>query len=119
MKKTHPREDFDLSSIDKNFIFTTMVGVLHSYFELPFYKRWNYDFAELPILNFLNKKYLNLIQNEKDIELHYLIQNIKNNFIKHKMYKNIAYNFEKFNINQLYKIFLKDPEEELVYLIKQ
>lgn len=119
MKKTLPREDFDLSSIDKNFIFTTKVGVLHSYFELPFYKRWNYDFAELPILNFLNKKYLNSIQNEKDIEIHYLIQNIKNNFIKHKMYKNIAYNFEKFNVNQLYKIFLKAPEEELVYLIKK
>lgn len=119
MKKTHPREDFDLSSIDLNFIFTAKVGVLHSYFELPFYKRWNHDFSELPVLNFLNKKYLNLIQNEKDIELHRLKQNIKNNFIKYKMYKNIAYNFKEFNINQLYKIFLKAPEEELVYLIKQ
>jgi len=119
MKKTHPREDFNLSSIDKNFIFTTKVGVLHSYFEFPFYKRWNYDFSELPILNFLDKKYLNLMQNDGDVELHYLIQNIKNNFIKHKMYKNIAYNFEKFNVNQLYKIFLKAPEEELVYLIKK
>ncbi len=119
MKKTHPREDFDLSSIDQNFIFTAKVGVLYSYFELPFYKRWNYDFSELPVLNFLNKKYLNLIQNEKDIELHRLKQNIKNNFIKYKMYKNIAYNFKEFNINQLYKIFLKAPEEDLVYLIKK
>lgn len=119
MKKTHPREDFDLSSIDVNFIFTAKVGVLHSYFELPFYKRWNYDFAELPVLNFLNKKYLNSIKNEENIEMYYFKQDIKKNFIKYKIYRNIAYNFEEFNINQLYKIFLKAPEKELIYFIKQ
>ncbi len=119
MKKTHPREDFDLSSIDEEFIFTAKVGVLHSYFELPFYKRWNYDFLELPILNFLDKRFLNSIINEKDVQLTFLKKNIKNNFIKYKMYKNIAYNFKEFNVNELYKIFLKAPEEELIYLIKK
>ncbi len=138
MKKTLPKEDFDLSSIDENFIFTAKVGFLHSYFELPFYKKWNYDFSEIPILNFLSKEDLFLMTNidyvkrisymeqetEKKVKklecfLEKLRENIKESLIKNKMYKNIANNFNHFNVNQLGNFFVKAPENELIYFVKK
>ncbi len=141
MKKTLPKEDFDLSSIDENFIFTAKVGFLHSYFELPFYKKWNYDFSEIPILNFLSKEDLFLMtntdyvkkinymkeeyeENEKKVRklecfLKKLRENIKESLIKNKMYKNIANNFNHFNVNQLGDFFVKAPENELIYFVEK
>ncbi len=149
MKKTLPREDFELSSINEDFIFTTKIGILHSYFKLPFYKRWNYDFSELPILNFIDKFNLSSMRKRERLKQYVsdyfseirrseeerkkikedqedlknfcekLRQNIKNDFIKHKMYKNITHNFKEFSVNELYRVFINAPEEELVFFINK
>lgn len=48
---------------------------------------------------------------------HLIKNNIMENFIKHKMYKNITYNFMSFDKDQLFKIYYSAPDEDLIEFI--
>ncbi len=65
MNKTQPSLDFNLDEINSNFVFTAKTIGLIDYYNSNFIKKINYDFKDLPILNFIDKSKFYLIQNEK------------------------------------------------------
>lgn len=118
--------------INDLFIETATFEIL-VYKKLGFFKRINYDFKRLPILNFLDKSHYKYIINfereafkrktmnpmdliEKRIkEIRNIIkQNILSNLIKQKQYKIVAHNVEFCNTFDILNLF-----QNTDYTIKQ
>lgn len=105
MKKTQPCFTFYLSEINADFILKAKTIALTDYFNSNFITRFNYDFKELPILNFVDKSKLYLIENES----YFHKTNPVNGFIYPKNIDIATYFFNK-SIDFLLNIFkTKDP----------